>query len=140
MRSLSDQEFVETETLLRQRLAQLAEHAPTTVWMPDEVPVVAVKRRRRNRRQLGAIAAVTALVGAGSFTTYSFLAAGNDGGAATPEEAVTTFVSAIEHYDVLGMIDVTCREEVGVLRDAVDSTTSDAKRLDLLGDDFDTAA
>ncbi|MGZ4673567.1 MAG: hypothetical protein ACXV8K_12975 [Ilumatobacteraceae bacterium] len=139
MRSLSDQEFAETESLLRQRLAQLAEHAPTAVWMPDEVPVVAIKQRGRNRRQLGAIAAVTALLGAGGFTTYSFLAAGNDGGAATPEEAVTTFVSAIEHSDVLGMIDVTLPEEVGVLRAAVDSTTSDAKRLGLLGNDFDTS-
>ncbi len=138
MRSLSDQELAETEALLRQRLAQLAEHAPTTVWMPDEVPVVAIKPRGRSRRQLGAIAAVTALLGAGGFTTYSFLAAGNDGGAATPEEAVTTFVSAIEHSDVLGMIDVTLPEEVAVLRDAVDSTTSDAKRLDLLGSNFDT--
>ncbi|MGZ4740485.1 MAG: hypothetical protein ACXVLM_14765 [Ilumatobacteraceae bacterium] len=138
MRSLSEQELAETESLLRQRLAQLAEHAPTAVWMPDEVPVVAIKQRGRNRRQLGAIAAVTALLGAGGFTTYSFLAAGNDGGAATPEEAVTTFVSAIDHSDVLGMIDVTLPEEVGVLRAAVDSTTSDAKRLGLLGNDFDT--
>ncbi|MGZ7087632.1 MAG: hypothetical protein ACXVIH_14985, partial [Ilumatobacteraceae bacterium] len=135
---MSEQELAETESLLRQRLAQLAEHAPTAVWMPDEVPVVAIKQRGRNRRQLGAIAAVTALLGAGGFTIYSFLAAGNDGGAATPEEAVTTFVSAIEHSDVLGMIDVTLPEEVGVLRAAVDSTTSDAKRLGLLGNDFDT--
>ena len=139
MRSLSDQEFVETETLLRQRLTQLAEHAPTSVRMPDEISVVVTHRRTRNGRQLGAIAAVTALLGAGGFTTYSFLAAGTNGGAATPEEAVTTFVSAIDHADVLGMIDVTLPEEVGVLRDAVDSTTSDAKRLDLLGKDFDAA-
>jgi hypothetical protein len=139
MRSLSDHELVETETLLRQRLAQLADHAPTAVQMPDEIPVVAVHRSKRNRRQLGAIAAVTALLGAGGFTTYSFLAAGNNGGAATPEEAVTTFVSAIDHSDVLGMIDVTLPEEVGVLRDAVDSTTSDAKRLELLGNDFDAS-
>jgi hypothetical protein len=139
MRSLSDQEFVETETLLRQRLTQLADHAPTSVQMPDEISVVAVHRRKRNGRQLGAIAAVTALLGAGGFTTYSFLAAGNNGGAATPEEAVTTFVSAIDHSDVLGMIDVTLPEEVGVLRDAVDATTSDAKRLDLIGNNFDAS-
>jgi hypothetical protein len=139
MRSLSDQEFIETEALLRQRLGQLADHAPTSVQMPDEISVVAVHRRKRNGRQLGAIAAVTALLGAGGFTTYSFLAAGNNGGAATPEEAVTTFVSAIDHSDVLGMIDVTLPEEVGVLRDAIDSTTSDAKRLQLLGNDFDAS-
>jgi hypothetical protein len=139
MRSLSDQEFIETEALLRQRLGQLADHAPTTVQMPDEISVIAVHRRKRNGRQLGAIAAVTALLGAGGFTTYSFLAAGNNGGAATPEEAVSTFVSAIDHSDVLGMIDATLPEEVGVLRDAVDSTTSDAKRLELLGSDFDAS-
>jgi hypothetical protein len=44
------------------------------------------------------------------------LGASNDGGAATPQEAVTTFVSAMEHEDILGMIDVTLPEEVGVLR------------------------
>ena len=139
MRSLSDQEFVETEALLRQRLAQLADHAPTSVQMPDEISVVTAHRRRRNGRQLGAIAAITALLGAGGFTTYSFLSAGNNGGAATPEEAVTTFVSAIDHSDLLGMIDVTLPDEVGVLRDAVDSATSDAKRLDVLGKGFDAA-
>jgi hypothetical protein len=139
MTSLSDHEFVETEALLRQRLGQLAEHAPTSVRMPDEISVIATHRRRRNGRQLGVLAAVTALLGAGGFTTYSFLAAGNNGGAATPEEAVTTFVSAIDHSDLLGMIDVTLPDEVGVLRDAVDSTTSDAKRLDVLANDFDAA-
>ncbi len=137
MTSLSDQEFAETETLLRQRLAQLADHAPTAVKLPGEVPVVALPVRRRNRRRIGAVAAVTALVGAGSFTTYSFLAAGRDGGAATPEQAVTTFVSAVEQEDVLGMIDVTLPEEVGVLRDAVTSATADATRLGLLNATFD---
>lgn len=140
MKSMSDHEFAQTETLLRQRLAQLADHAPTAVHVPGEVRVVAVNRPdRHRRRRVGVIAAVTALVGAGGFTTYSFLGASNDGGAATPEEAVTTFVSAIEQEDVLGMIDVTLPEEVGVLRGAVDSITSDAKRIDLLGDDFDTS-
>jgi hypothetical protein len=137
MTTLSDQELAETGALLRQRLAQLADHAPTTVKLPGEVPVVAIPARRRGRRRLGAVAAVTALVGAGSFTTYSILASGGDGGAATPEEAVTTFVSAVEHEDVLGMIDVTLPEEVGVLRDAVTSATTDATRLDLLSDTFD---
>jgi hypothetical protein len=137
MTTLSDQEFAETESLLRQRLAQLADHAPTAVKLLDEVRVVAVPQRRRKRRRMGAVAAVTALVGAGSFTTYSFLASGKDGGAATPEEAVTTFVSAIEHEDVLGMIDVTLPEEVGILRDAITSTTSDAVRLGVLSSTFD---
>ena len=141
MTTSSDQEFAATEALLRQRLAQLADHAPTSVRLPGEVPVVALRGHQRSRRRrMGVVAAVTALVGAGSFTTYSFLAAGRDGGAATPEEAVTNFVSAAEHEDVLGMIDVTLPEEVGVLRDAVTSVTSDATRLQLLSDSFDPAA
>ena len=137
MKTRSDQEFAETEVLLRQRLAQLADHAPTTVQLPGEVPVVAFGSRRRNRRRVGVIATVTALIGAGSFTTYSFLAAGHEGGAATPEEAVTTFVSAVEHEDVLGMIDVSLPEEVAVLTNAIESITADGKRIDVLGDSFD---
>lgn len=139
MKTLSDQERAETETLLRQRLAQLADHAPTTVQVAGEVQVVALDSRRRNRR-FGVIAAVTALVGAGSFTTYSFLGASNDGGAATPEEAVTTFASAMAHEDLLGMIDVTSPEEVAVLRDAVASTAGDATRVGLLSDAFDASS
>ncbi len=138
MTQMSDQEFAATGALLSQRLAQLADHAPTAVRMPDEVTVVASNRPAGRGRRAGVIAAVAALIGAGGFTTYSFLGATNDGGAATPEEAVTTFVSAMENEDVLGMIDVTLPEEVGALRGAVDSITSDAKRVDLLGDDFDT--
>jgi hypothetical protein len=136
MKSMSDQEFAQTETLLRQRLVQLADHAPTTVHIPGEVPVVATARSPRRGRRAGVIAAVTALVGAGGFTTYSFLGASNDGGAATPQEAVTTFVSALEHEDLLGMIDVTLPEEVGALRAAVDTATSDAKRIGLVSTDF----
>ena len=140
MTSLSDQELAETETLLRQRLAQLADHAPTTVRLAGEVPVVATNRPVHQRRRVGAIVAVTALIGAGGFTTYSLLGAANDTGAATPEEAVTTFVSAMEHEDLLGMIDVTLPEEVSVLRGAVDSATSDAKRVGVLSDQFDASA
>jgi hypothetical protein len=139
MTSTSDQEFAQTEALLRHRLAQLADHAPTAVHLTGEVPVVSADRPTRRGRRAGVIAAVTALIGAGGFTTYSFLGASNDGGAATPEEAVTTFVSAIEHEDVLGMIDVTLPEEVGALRTAIDSFTSDAKRTDVLADAFNTS-
>jgi hypothetical protein len=137
MTSMSEQEFAQTEALLRQRLAQLAAHAPTTVHVPGEVPVVSADRPTRRVRRVGVIAAVTALIGAGGFTTYSFLGASNDGGAATPEEAVTTFVSAVEHEDVLGMIDVTLPEEVGALHAAVDSFTADAKSAHVLADEFD---
>jgi hypothetical protein len=137
MTSMFDQELAETETLLRQRLTQLADHAPTAVRLPGEVSVVATNRPVHQRRRVGAIVAVTALIGAGGFTTYSILGAANDTGAATPEEAVTTFVSAMEHEDLLGMIDVTLPEEVNVLRAAVESSTSDAKRVGLLSDQFD---
>jgi hypothetical protein len=81
---------------------------------------------------------VTALIGAGGFTTYSFLGTSNNGGAATPEEAVTAFVSAAEQEDVLGMIDVTLPEEVAVLRTAIDSVVDDAKRIDVLDAGFDS--
>lgn len=139
MTTMSDQEFAETETRLRQGLARLADLAPTAVHMPDEIQVVGADRPMRNRRRIGVIAAVTALVGAGSFTTYSFLGASSHGGAATPQEAVTTFVDAIDHEDLVGMIDVTVPEEVGVLRASIDSITADAKRIGLLGESFDSS-
>jgi hypothetical protein len=140
MTSMSDQEYAQTEILLRERLAQLAEHAPTTVHRSDEVQVVATNGGARRGRRVGVIAAVTALIGAGGFTTYSFLGASNDGGAATPEEAVSTFVSAVEHEDLLGAIDMTLPEEVGELRAAVDSITADATRVGLLADGFDASS
>jgi hypothetical protein len=139
MTSMSDQEYAQTEILLRERLAQLAQHAPTTVHRSDEVQVVATNGGARRGRRVGVIAAVTALIGAGGFTTYSFLGAGNDGGAATPEEAVLTFASAVEHEDLLGAIDMTLPEEVGELRAAVDSITSDATRVGLLAGGFDAS-
>ena len=138
MTSLTDDELAQTEVLLRQRLAQLATHAPTAVRLPGEVQVVAVDRRVGRGRRAGMITAIAALIGAGGFTTYSFIGASNDGGAATPQEAVTTFVSAMEREDVLGMIDVTLPQEVGALRGAIDSITSDAKRVGVLADDFDS--
>ncbi|MEP7201009.1 MAG: hypothetical protein ABI894_00255 [Ilumatobacteraceae bacterium] len=139
MKSMSDEEVAQTETLLRKRLAQLADHAPTTVHLPGVVAVVPGQRRAGRARRAGMIAAITGLIGAGGFTTYSFLGASNGGGAATPEEAVTTFVSAIEHEDVLGMIDVTLPEEVGALRAAVDSVQADAKRVGVLADQLDVS-
>lgn len=139
MKSMSDQEFAQTEMLLRERLAQLADHAPVAVQRPDEVQVVALNRGARRGRRAGVLVAVSALIGAGGFTTYSFLGASNDGGAATPEEATSAFVSSIEHEDLLGVIDVTLPEEVAELRSAVDSITADAKRADLLADGFDAS-
>ncbi|MEY2583443.1 MAG: hypothetical protein QOE09_3292 [Ilumatobacteraceae bacterium] len=138
MTSLPDQELAQIEPLLRQRLGELAEHAPDAVRMPNEISVVATHQPARRGRRAGVIAAVTALIGAGGFTTYSFLGASDHGGAATPAEAVTAFVSAAEHEDVLGMIDVTLPEEVAVLRAAIDSVVADAKRIDVLDATFNT--
>ncbi len=134
----SANEFAHTETQLRQRLAMLADHAPTAVHALDEVPVVASFRADHpRRRRFGVVAAVTALIGAGGFTTYSFLGAGSSGGAASPEEAVTAFVSAAEHQDILGLIDVTAPEEVAVLRTSIDLAIADGKRTHVLAESFD---
>ena len=139
MTTLSDQELAQVETVLRQRLAELANHAPVAVRSPDEIAVVTANRPTGRARRAGVIAAVTALIGAGGFTTYSFLGASNNGGAATPAEAVTDFVSAAEHEDVLGMIDMTLPEEVATLRAAIDSIVADAKRIDVLDTGFDSS-
>ena len=78
------------ETLLRQRLHQLADHAPTTVHSLDEIRVRharpdRARRDRRHRRTAGIGATVAALLGGIGFTVVALNGAGS-AGAASPEE------------------------------------------------------
>jgi hypothetical protein len=129
---------VEFEALLRSRLHRLADSAPATVRLLDEVDVhSAVSRspRRSRRRAAGIGASIAALVGAIGFSTVALNGAG-DGGAATPEEAVTRFVGALEHEDVLGVIDVLDPSEVPVLRSVFETAAVEAKRTGVVSDGF----
>ncbi len=130
------------EHLVRSRLAQLADQAPTDVWRPGEIMVSASNpnrvpdQQRKRRRWAGIGAAIVALIGGIGLTTVAIESAGDNGGAASPEAAVAVFVDAIEHGDVLGAVDIVDPTEVAAVRSAVEDVVNQGKRLDLVGEKF----
>jgi hypothetical protein len=134
----TDQDFGETETLLRRRLNELAAHAPVAVRYADEIavspPTADVPNRRRRAAGIGATIAV--LAGGIGISTVAFQGAGNPGGADSPEEAVQAFADALEREDVLGMIDVALPEELSALRAVFEDATSEVERVGILDESF----
>jgi len=126
-------DHAEIEAVLRQRLHRLADHAPTTVRAIDEIAVAGVPlRARRDRRRTAGIGGTIAILAAALGVTTLAVGSGDEGGAATPEEAVVRLVDAIEDQDVLAALDTVDPTEVGALRAAIDQAQSDATRLELL--------
>ncbi|MCX6522037.1 MAG: hypothetical protein NTZ21_15365 [Actinobacteria bacterium] len=128
------------ELLLRQRLHQLADHAPTTVRSLDEIRVEhharpRARREGRHRRTAGIGATIAALAGAIGFTTVALSGAGT-AGAASPEDAVRDFVAATADEDILGMIDVLDPTEVPAARQATERGRADAVEADLVSEGF----
>ena len=123
------------ETMLRERIHQLAEHSPVAVRQPDAAQAV-FERPRRRRRIAGIGATIVVLAGGAGLTTIGFQGASQPGGADSPEAAVREFADALVAEDLLGMIDVTLPEEVSSLRVAFDDAMREAKRLDLLDESF----
>ncbi len=130
------------EQLLRTRLSQLADHAPTTVHHLDEVRVEHEHRRAAiagrpagRRRTAGIGATVAALAGAVGITTVALSGAGT-AGAATPEEAVAALLEATQAEDLLGMIDALDPLEVPAVRAAAEAGRGDAVEADLVGEGF----
>lgn len=128
------------ELLLRQRLHQLADHAPTTVRSLDEIRVEhharpRARREGRHRRTAGIGATIAALAGAIGFTTVALSGAGT-AGAASPEDAVRDFVAATADEDILGMIDALDPAEVPAARQATERGRADAVEADLVSEGF----
>lgn len=130
------------EQLLRFRLHQLADHAPTTVRSIDEIrvehlnrPSAAARRRGRHRRTAGIGATVAALLGAVGFTTVALTGAGT-AGAASPEAAVAEFLDAAGDEDVLGMVDALDPTEVGVVRSGLQEARAEAVSADIVTESF----
>ena len=129
------------EMLLRERMQQLADHAPTTVHSLDEIRVQhhsgrpAARREGRHRRTAGIGATIAALVGAAGFTTVALTGAGT-AGAASPEEAVRRFVSATADEDIFGMIDALDPAEVPAARAAAEQGRAEAVDADLVSEGF----
>lgn len=82
-----------------------------------------------------AVAAVAVLaVGAGAFGVLA-LSAGD--GAESPEAAVEAMFDAIDHEDVIGVLEALDPAERGILRPAVDETSKESKRVELAAEDLD---
>ena len=127
------------ELLLRQRLGQLADHAPTTVHSLDEIRVLhhswPRRRDRRHRRAAGIGATIAALAGAIGFTTIALSGAGS-AGAASPEDAVREFITATADEDILGMIDLIDPVEAPAVRTAIDEGRAEAVGANLIDEGF----
>jgi hypothetical protein len=137
----SDQDFGETEALLRRRLNELADHAPVTVRQPDELTVSwsTADSPNRRRRAAGIGATIAVIAGGVGISTLAFQGASNPGGADSPEEAVQAFTEALEREDVLGMIDVALPEEVSALRSVFEDATNEVERVGILDESFSLA-
>ena len=110
---------------------------PTGIWQAPTttLPTYTVATQPgRGRRASIAVATVVVLL-AGAFGVSQLLG-GADDGATDPEGAMATFLTALEDEDVLGMLDALTPGERDVLRQVVESDTSELERLGVLGDSF----
>ncbi len=124
------------ESLLRERLHVLADHAPTRVPAIGDVNVIPIGSGRRGRRAAGIGATIAVIAGGVGLTTMALQGAAEPGGADSPEAAVREFADALAGEDLLGMIDVALPEEVTALRAAFEEAASEAQRLGLLDEAF----
>lgn len=128
------------EARLGVALHRLADQAPATVRAADELGVLALHARDERpsprRRAAGIGGTLALLAGAAGIGVVAFNAASDGGGAGTPEEAVVLLLDAIEHEDVLAVLDVVDPAEVDSLKAVVDDITTTAQQLELLDESF----
>jgi hypothetical protein len=132
------------EQALRNDLHRLADHAPATVRYPEEIVITEVISHefdsprapmRAPRRAVGIAASLAAVAGAVGIGAFAISGA-NEGGGATPADAVALFVEAMNDEDVLGVLDTVDPAEVGALRGAIETTAAEAQRIELLDNSF----
>jgi hypothetical protein len=95
-------------------------------------------RRRRGRVAVGVVSALA--VGGAAVFAAGQLVGGDEGGAASPEAAVASLVTALNDEDVLGMLDVMLPGERESLGDPMRDMVDELRRLDLLSDRADLSA
>jgi hypothetical protein len=96
-----------------------------------QYPVGPPPRRRRTGAIVGAIVAVVVLAGGGVGTWFAFNHAANTG-SASPQAAATRLVSDVSNGDLLGMVNDLPPAEAGLLRDSINGTTDQLKRLNIV--------
>ncbi len=90
----------------------------------------AVGKRSRGK-VVGGLIAVVALVGAGGFAV-SKIVAGNDGGAASPNEVGTRLMDALSAEDALGVVDLLLPGERDMMRQPLIDLVDNLKRLEIV--------
>lgn len=101
---------------------------------PQYGPIPPQQRKRGNGVLVGSLVAVIALVAAG-IGTYFFAFRGADAGAASPRDAAISLISNLSNNDAVGLFDGLAPAESSVIKDHMQETMEQLKRLDVLKDD-----
>lgn len=102
---------------------------------PEPTPYAAPASAPAKRPRRLAVAAVAVLaVGAGAFGVLA-LSAGD--GAESPEAAVEAMFDAMDHEDVIGVLEALEPNERDILRPAVDGLSEEARRTEVASADLD---
>ncbi len=114
---------------------------PGTTWQPGtavpgvipEVPLTPLgsEPKRKGRRAV-AFGAAAALVAAGGFAMVQVAGNRDQGGAATPADAVEQLVAAINNQDVLGAMDVMLPGERQTFKQPIIDMVGELRRLEVL--------
>jgi hypothetical protein len=119
---------------------------PGSSWAPGHGPVPAAEpvvevdvdmqppASPGRGKRFAAIGAVVALGAAGTFAVAS-IAGGDDGGGATPTEAVERLIAAINAEDALGAMDLVLPGERRTLKQPMIDMVAELQRLEVLSDD-----
>lgn len=108
--------------------------APTSIVLTS----VAVPKRSRNMRLVGAAVGGFAVLVAGAFALRAVTA--DDGGAASPEAAAQAFFDSIAAEDMIGAMDSVLPGEQAAFRDPLLDLVSELRRLEIAGEDADASA
>ena len=91
-------------------------------------------KKRRNGLIIGVVAAVVVAAGAGVGTWFALNHASTVG-AASPQDAATKLLADVGNDDVLGMVNDLPPAEASLLRDTIQGTTDQLKRLQVIKPD-----
>lgn len=132
------------EQLVRRRLHDYADHAPTTVADLSDVTsglsIRPIDEPPVPKRRIAGIGALVIALGGGAALTGLAVTGRDEGGANTPQEAVGEFIVALEDRDALGAVDSLDPAESRVLVDIVRRSVDESRRVGLLSDDADASA
>jgi len=127
----------EFEQLVRTRLQQLGDLAPTEVRDLADIDLVPDAARKVPRRRIAAISGAAVALAGGLTLTGIAATGGEEGGGNTPEDAVLEFVEAIENSDLVGALDVIDPGESEVLINTLTAVVDESARVGVFSETVD---